>query len=53
VNATNGSAVDNFDQAVAAYVAQCDAGCSTVICQPAPSDQCEALGAAASQGLCR
>jgi hypothetical protein len=53
VSGTNGSAVDNFDQAVAAYVAQCNPDCSMVICQPAPTDQCDPLGSTASQGRCR
>jgi hypothetical protein len=53
VTATNGSAVDNFDQAVAAYLAQCNPDCSMMICQPAPSDQCDPLGASAAQGRCR
>jgi hypothetical protein len=53
VTASNGSAVDNFDQAVATYVEQCSPNCSMVICQPAPSNQCDPLMGSTSLGRCR
>ncbi len=51
VTASNSSAVDNFDQGVAAYVAACSPDCSKIICMPAPSSQCQVLGT--SQGRCQ
>jgi hypothetical protein len=53
VTAASQSAVDNFDQAVAAYLAQCPPNCSQIICQPAPSNICNPLGGSASQGRCQ
>jgi hypothetical protein len=53
VTTSSQSAVNNFDQAVATYVAQCSPDCSMVICQPAPSNQCDPLAGGASQGRCR
>jgi hypothetical protein len=49
VSAGNASAIDDFDQAVAEYKTQCSPDCSKVICQPTPSNRCDALG---SLGRC-
>jgi hypothetical protein len=53
VTASSQSAVNDFDQAVASYTAQCQPNCSQMICQPAPSNVCNALGGSASQGRCQ
>jgi hypothetical protein len=53
VSASSQSAVNDFDQAVATYTAQCQPNCAQVICQPAPSNECDPLGGSASQGRCR
>jgi hypothetical protein len=49
VGTTDRAAIDDFDQAVAVYKTQCSPDCSKVICQPAPSNRCDALG---SLGRC-
>jgi hypothetical protein len=53
VSASSQSAVDNFDQAVAMYTAQCQPNCAQVICQPAPSNMCNPLGSSPSLGRCQ
>jgi hypothetical protein len=50
VGVADRSAIDDFDQAVAMYKAQCSPDCSMSICQPAPSNACEPVGA---KGTCR
>jgi hypothetical protein len=44
VGAADRSAIDDFDQAVSQYKTLCSPDCSKVICQPAPTNQCDALG---------
>jgi hypothetical protein len=53
VSASNQAAVDNFDQAVAAYVTACSPDCTMIICMPAPSDQCQPLPGGMAQGSCK
>jgi hypothetical protein len=53
VTASSQAAVDNFDQAVAAYVAACSPDCSMIICMPTPLSQCQALAGGPSQGRCQ
>jgi hypothetical protein len=42
--------VENYDQAVKAYVAQCSPDCTIVICGVTPSNVCDGTGSA---GICR
>ncbi|HEY8039133.1 MAG TPA: hypothetical protein VIF15_05035 [Polyangiaceae bacterium] len=47
----NTTAIDNFDQAVAAYKAQCTPNCAGIVCHPAPSNTCQPTQP--SQGICQ
>jgi hypothetical protein len=51
VTASNTQAVNDYDQAVKAYKAQCNPDCSAIICdQTTPSSVCDGTGAS---GICQ
>lgn len=52
ITSSNVQAVNDFDQAVATYKSECSPDCSREICQPAPSNVCDAPQGS-TQGVCR
>jgi hypothetical protein len=52
VSTADRGAVDDFDQAVAAYTSACTPDCARVICQPAPSNRCDPLALGTTLGRC-